>query len=255
MTKLFDLNDRVALVTGGNGGIGLGFARGLAKAGATVMIAGRNAAKSQAAVASLRAIGADAEAIEVDVTKEASIRTMVAETARRFGRLDILVNNAGTNIRRRPEEVSMADWHTVLATNLTSTMIASQAAHPHLKASGRGRVINNGSMLSIFGLPFHAAYGASKGGVVQLTKSLAVAWAEDGITVNVVLPGWIDTDLTRKARVDMVNLNEDVLRRTPAKRWGDPADFEGVAAFLASDAAAFVTGVSIPVDGGFSVQG
>ena len=149
----------------------------------------------------------------------------------------------------------MADWHTVLATNLTSTMIASQAAHPHLKASGRGRVINNGSMLSIFGLPFHAAYGASKGGVVQLTKSLAVAWAADGITVNVVLPGWIDTELTRKARVDMVNLNEDVLRRTPAKRWGDPADFEGVAAFLASDAAAFVTGVAIPVDGGFSVQG
>ena len=255
MTKLFDLNDRVALVTGGNGGIGLGFARGLAKAGATVMIAGRNAAKSQAAVASLRAFGADAEAIEVDVTKEASIRAMVAETARRFGRLDILVNNAGTNIRRRPEAVSMADWHTVLATNLTSTMIASQAAHPHLKAGGRGRVINNGSMLSIFGLPFHAAYGASKGGVVQLTKSLAVAWAEDGITVNVVLPGWIDTDLTRKARVDMVNLNEDVLRRSPIKRWGDPADFEGVAAFLASDAAAFVTGVSIPVDGGFSVQG
>ena len=255
MTKLFDLNDRVALVTGGNGGIGLGFARGLAKSGATVMIAGCNAAKSQAAVASLRSMGADAEAIEVDVTKEASIRAMVTETARRFGRLDILVNNAGTNIRRRPEDVSMADWHTVLATNLTSTMIASQAAHPHLKASGRGRVINNGSMLSIFGLPFHAAYGASKGGVVQLTKSLAVAWAADGITVNVVLPGWIDTDLTRKARVDMVNLNEDVLRRSPIKRWGDPGDFEGVAAFLASDAAAFVTGVSIPVDGGFSVQG
>ena len=252
---MFDLKGRVALVTGGNGGIGLGFARGLAKAGATVMVAARNAAKSAGAVAELKALGVEADAVAVDVTDEASIRAMVETTAKRFGRIDILVNNAGTNIRRRPEEYRMEDWHTVIATNLTSTMIASQAAHPHLKASGHGRVINNGSMLSIFGLPFHAAYASSKGGVVQLTKSLATAWAADGITVNVVLPGWIDTELTRKARVDMVGLNEDVLRRTPAKRWGDPADFEGVAAFLASDASAFITGVAIPVDGGFSVQG
>jgi 2-deoxy-D-gluconate 3-dehydrogenase len=252
---MFDLKGRVALVTGGNGGIGLGFARGLAKAGATVMVAGRNAAKNAAAVAELQALGATADAVEVDVTQDASIRAMVATTAERFGRLDILVNNAGTNIRRRPEEYRMEDWHTVIATNLTSTMIASQAAHPWLKKGGVGRVINNGSMLSIFGLPFQAAYGASKGGVVQLTKSLAVAWAPDGITVNVILPGWIDTDLTRKARQDMATLHEDVLRRTPTKRWGDPRDFEGVAAFLASDASSFITGVSIPVDGGFSVHG
>lgn len=252
---MFDLSGRAALVTGGNGGIGLGFARGLAKAGAAVTVAGRNAAKNAAAVAELTALGARAYSIEVDVTDEASIRAMVATAAERMGRLDILVNNAGTNIRNRPELVRMEDWHTVLATNLTSGMIASQAAHPHLKAGGVGRVINNGSMLSIFGLPFHAAYGASKGGVVQMTKSMAVAWAEDGITVNVVLPGWIDTDLTKKARQDMTTLHEDVLRRSPIKRWGDPRDFEGVAAFLASDAAAFVTGVAIPVDGGFSVHG
>jgi len=252
---MFDLSGRVALVTGGNGGIGLGFARGLAKAGASVMVAGRNAAKNAAAVAELSALGAQAGSVEVDVTDEASIRAMVATTAERFGRLDILVNNAGTNIRNRPELTRMEDWHTVLATNLTSGMIASQAAYPFLKAGGVGRVINNGSMLSIFGLPFHAAYGASKGGVVQMTKSFAVAWAADGITVNVILPGWIDTDLTRKARTDMANLNEDVLRRSPIKRWGTPGDFEGVAAFLASDAAAFITGVAIPVDGGFSVHG
>lgn len=165
------------------------------------------------------------------------------------------MNNAGTNIRNRPEVYRMEDWHTVIATNLTSGMIAAQAAYPHLKAHGVGRVINNGSMLSIFGLPFHAAYGASKGGVVQMTKSMAVAWAPDGITVNVILPGWIDTDLTKKARQDMATLNDDVLRRTPSKRWGAPADFEGVAAFLASDAAAFITGVAISVDGGFSVHG
>jgi 2-deoxy-D-gluconate 3-dehydrogenase len=255
MNKMFDLTGRVALVTGGNGGIGLGMATGLAKAGATVMVAGRNAAKNEAAVAGLRALGAKAESIAVDVTDPASITAMVEETAKRFGRLDILVNNAGTNIRNRPETYKLEDWHTIINTNLTSGMLASQAAYPYLKAHGCGRVINNGSMLSIFGLPLHVAYGASKGGVVQMTKSTAVAWAADGITVNVILPGWIDTDLTRKARQDMAGLNDNVLARTPSKRWGEPGDFEGVAAFLASDAAAFITGVAIPVDGGYSVQG
>jgi 2-deoxy-D-gluconate 3-dehydrogenase len=255
MSKMFDLTGRVALVTGGNGGIGLGMATGLAKAGATVMIAGRNGAKNDAAVAGLRALGAKAESIAVDVTDPASITAMVEETAKRCGRLDILVNNAGTNIRNRPETYKLEDWHTIINTNLTSGMLASQAAYPYLKAHGCGRVINNGSMLSIFGLPLHVAYGASKGGVVQMTKSTAVAWAADGITVNVILPGWIDTDLTRKARQDMAGLNDNVLARTPSKRWGEPGDFEGVAAFLASDAAAFITGVAIPVDGGYSVQG
>ena len=255
MSKMFDLTGRVALVTGGNGGIGLGMATGLAKAGATVMVAGRNGAKNDAAVAGLRALGAKAESIAVDVTDPASITGMVEETAKRLGRLDILVNNAGTNIRNRPETYKLEDWHSIINTNLTSGMLASQAAYPYLKAHGCGRVINNGSMLSIFGLPLHVAYGASKGGVVQMTKSTAVAWAADGITVNVILPGWIDTDLTRKARQDMAGLNDNVLARTPSKRWGMPADFEGVAAFLASDAAAFITGVAIPVDGGYSVQG
>ena len=255
MSKMFDLTGRVALVTGGNGGIGLGMATGLAKAGATVMIAGRNGAKNDAAVAGVRALGAKAESIAVDVTDPASITAMVEKTAKRCGRLDILVNNAGTNIRNRPETYKLEDWHTIINTNLTSGMLASQAAYPYLKAHGCGRVINNGSMLSIFGLPLHVAYGASKGGVVQMTKSTAVAWAADGITVNVILPGWIDTDLTRKARQDMAGLNDNVLARTPSKRWGEPGDFEGVAAFLASDAAAFITGVAIPVDGGYSVQG
>ena len=252
---MFDLTGRVALVTGGNGGIGLGMARGLAKAGAAVMVAGRNAEKNAAAVAELAALGATAASVLVDVTDAESIAAMVARTAERLGRLDILVNNAGINIRNRPEVYELEDWHQVIATNLTSAMLASKAAFPHLKGGGHGRVINNGSMLSIFGLPFHAAYGASKGGVVQLTKSLAVAWAADGITVNCLLPGWIDTDLTRKARKDMVTLNDNVMARTPKGRWGDPADFEGIAAFLGSDASAFITGVAIPVDGGFSVTG
>jgi 2-deoxy-D-gluconate 3-dehydrogenase len=252
---MFDLKGRVGLVTGGNGGIGLGFGRGLAKAGAAVMVAGRNAGKNAAAVAELAALGAEADAVVVDVTDPASIQAMVDATIARFGRLDVLVNNAGTNIRNRPEAYAEADWHTVIDTNLTSAYLAAKAAYPHLKASGHGRVINNGSMLSIFGLPLHIAYAASKGGVVQLTKSLAVAWAADGITVNAILPGWIDTDLTRKARRDMPALNNNVLARTPKGRWGDISDFEGVAAFLGSDASAFITGTAIPVDGGFSVQG
>ncbi|RAI58415.1 SDR family NAD(P)-dependent oxidoreductase [Roseicella frigidaeris] len=252
---MFELQGRVGLVTGGNGGIGLGLARGLAKAGAAVMVAGRNEAKNAEAVAALRSLGAEAEAVVVDVTEEASVNAMVARCVERFGRLDILVNNAGINIRNRPEVYELADWHKVIATNLTSAMLASKAAHPHLKAGGHGRVINNGSMLSIFGLPFHAAYGASKGGVVQMTRSMAVAWGPDGITVNCLLPGWIDTDLTRKARSDMPALNDNVLARTPRGRWGDPRDFEGIAAFLASDAASFITGTAIPVDGGFSVNG
>jgi 2-deoxy-D-gluconate 3-dehydrogenase len=252
---MFSLSGRVGLVTGGNGGIGLGLARGLAKAGAAIMVAGRNTTKNAAAVAELRALGTAVESVEADIIDGPSIEAMVAATVERFGRLDVLVNNAGTNIRNRPEAYAEVDWHTVIDTNLTSAYLAAKAAHPHLKAGGRGRVINNGSMLSIFGLPLHIAYAASKGGVVQLTKSLAVAWAADGITVNAILPGWIDTELTRKARQDMPALNDNVLARTPMRRWGDPADFEGVAAFLASDAAAFITGVAIPVDGGFSVQG
>lgn len=252
---MFDLTGRAALVTGGNGGIGLGLARGLARCGAAVMVAGRNAEKNRAAVEELRALGARAESTVADVADKASIAAMVAAAVAAFGRLDILVNNAGTNIRRPPEEVSPADWHTVLDTNLTSAMFASQAAYPHLKAHGVGRIINNGSMLSIFGMPLHAAYAASKGAVVQLTKVLATAWAKDGITVNCVLPGWIDTDLTRGARRDIPGLEERVVARAPAARWGTPADFEGIAAFYASDAAAYVTGTAIAVDGGYSISG
>ncbi len=255
MRNLFDLTGRVALITGGNSGIGFGIASGLAKAGATLMIAGRDIAKNQAAAATLKASGTNTESVVVDVTDPLSIIEMVKQTTNHFGRLDILVNNAGINIRHRPENYKLEDWHTVINTNLTSVMLASQAAYPYLKLNGFGRVINIGSMLSIFGLPLYVAYGASKGGILQMTKSIAAAWAQDGITVNAILPGWIDTELTRKARQEIEGLNESVLARTPAKRWGMPTDFEGIAAFLASDAAAFVTGAAIPVDGGYSVQG
>jgi 2-deoxy-D-gluconate 3-dehydrogenase len=180
---------------------------------------------------------------------------MVDEAAKRLGRLDILVNNAGINIRKAPEDYTLEEWHKVLDANLTSAFVASQAAHPHFRKAKGGKIINVGSMMSLFGASFVAPYGASKGGIVQLSRALASAWAKDNIQVNAVLPGWIDTDLTRRARTDVPGLHERVLARTPAGRWGTPEDLAGVAVFLASRASDFVTGTAIPVDGGYSAQG
>jgi len=251
---MFDLSGCVAIVTGGNGGIGLGMARGLARAGARVVVAARNEQKSSAAVRELKALGSDAFALTVDVTDEAAVQSMVDTAAQRCGRIDILVNNAGINIRKPAHELPLAQWKEVIETNLTSAFICSRAVYPHLKRGGGGKIVNIGSMLSIFGASFAPAYGASKGGLVQLTKSLAVAWAGDNIQVNAVLPGWIDTDLTKKAREQLEGLHERVLARTPAARWGAAGDFEGVAVFLSSAASDFVTGTAIPVDGGYSTQ-
>jgi 2-deoxy-D-gluconate 3-dehydrogenase len=253
--KLFDLTGRVAIVTGGNGGIGLGMARGLARAGAAVVLAARNVGKSTDAVKELEAAGARALMVKVDVRSEASCREMVQEAVDRFGRLDILVNNAGTNIRKRPEEYTVEEWHTVLDTNLTSAFMCAQAAYPHMVRAGGGKIINVGSMMSIFGAPFTAPYAASKGGMVQMTKAMATAWARDNIQVNAILPGWIDTELTRQARQQVPGLHDRVVARTPAGRWGSPDDHAGIAVFLASPASDFVTGTAIPVDGGYSVQG
>jgi 2-deoxy-D-gluconate 3-dehydrogenase len=249
---MFDLSGRVALVTGGNGGIGLGMAQGLAANGARIAITGRNPAKNASAIA---ALPEGSLVIEADLTGPGAADAAAAAAVERFGRLDILVNNAGTNIRRRPDEVSDADWATVLDTNLGQLMRLTRAAYPHLKAHGVGRVINIASIMSIFGLPFSPAYAASKGAVVQYTKVLATAWAADGITANSVLPGWIETELTDGARAEVPGLYEKQIARTPMGRWGVPADLAGIAAFLASDAAAFITGTAIPVDGGFAVMG
>jgi len=252
---MFDLNGKVAIVTGGNGGIGLGMARGLARAGARVVVVGRNAAKSGVAVGELTALGLDALAIEADVCSEGDVATLIAQTVERCGRLDILVNNAGINIRKPAQDLALDEWRSVLDTNLTSAFLCARGAYAPMKRAGGGKVINIGSMMSIFGASFAPAYGASKGGVVQLTRSLATAWAANNIQVNAVLPGWIDTELTRTARQQVPGLNERVLARTPAGRWGGIDDMAGVAVFLASAASDFVTGTAIPVDGGYSVLG
>jgi 2-dehydro-3-deoxy-D-gluconate 5-dehydrogenase len=227
----------------------------MAEAGAAIVVAGRNRDKNESAVAALRDLGTQAMAAEVDVCDAEACRSMIRAAAAWQGRLDILVNNAGTNIRKAPEDYTLEEWHTVLTTNLTSAFVCSQAAYPAMVAAGGGKIMNIGSMFSIFGAPFAAPYASSKGGIVQLTKVLASAWAKDNIQVNAVLPGWIDTELTRGARRDVDGLHERVQARTPAGRWGEPEDFEGIAAFLASRASDFVTGTAIPVDGGFSIQG
>jgi len=254
MTR-FDLTGKVAVVTGGNGGIGLGMAQGLATAGARVAVAARDMAKSAAAVKELEALGTQAAAIEVDVSQEVSVARMVEVVLERFGRLDILVNNAGINIRKAPEAYSLAEWRSILDTNLTGTFLCSKAVYPFMRKAGGGKIINVGSMLSLFGASFAVPYGASKGGIVQLTRGLASAWARDNIQVNAVLPGWIDTALTVEARKHAPGLHERVVARTPVGRWGVLDDLAGVAVFLASPASDFITGVAIPVDGGYSIQG
>ena len=213
-----ELKGRVAVVTGGNGGIGLGMARGLAGAGAAVVIAGRNAEKSRRAVAELTGLGAEAAAIECDVAEEAAVEALVRGAVDRFGRLDVLVNNAGMNIRKPVQDLTLAEWRRVLDTNLTSAFLACRAAYPVMKRNGGGKIINIGSMMSIFGASFAPAYAASKGGIVQLTKAMASAWARDNIQVNAVLPGWINTELTQNAHREIQGLHDRVLARTPADR-------------------------------------
>lgn len=252
--ELFNLSGKVAIVTGGNSGIGLGIARGLSEAGATVVIAARNEAKSLDAVKDVESCGGSAFAVKCDVTDDDTIQTMVQTVLERSGRIDILVNNAGTTVRKRPEELSFEEWRTVLDTNLDSAFRCSKACYPAMKRAGGGKILNNGSMLSLFGSPWGSAYAASKGGIVQFTRSLATAWAEDNIQVNCFLPGWIDTPLTVETRQLLEGLHEKVLARTPANRWGHIDDFKGLAVFLSSPASNFITGTAIPIDGGFSVS-
>ncbi len=249
----FDLAGKVAIVTGGNGGIGFGKARGLAGASAAILIVGRNADKNAAAVEELTQAGARAGAFAADVTKEAECEAIAAAALEQFGRIDILINNAGVNIRKQPEDYTLDEWRSVMDTNLTSAFLCSKAVYPALKREG-GKIVNIGSMLSIFGAAFATPYAASKGGIVQLTKSLASAWAKDKIQVNAVLPGWIDTELTREARKSIPILHSRVMMRTPARRWGTPDDLAGTAVFLASRASDFITGAAIPVDGGYAAE-
>ena len=250
--NLFDLTGKVAVVTGGNGGIGLGIAMGLAGAGANIVIAARSVEKTAQALEDIRALGVEAHGITVDVTQEPAIQRMVTSTIDHMGRLDILVNNSGIAVRAQPQELTASQWDSVVDVNLRAAFLASKEAYAQMVKAGGGKVINVGSMYSIFGSDWGAPYAASKGGLVQLTKSLAVAWAKDNIQVNAVLPGWIVTDLTRGIQDADSNRYDNISRRIPTGRWGEPSELAGAAVFLASTASGYVTGATLAVDGGYS---
>jgi 2-deoxy-D-gluconate 3-dehydrogenase len=253
MNDLFNLQQKVAIVTGGNGGIGNGIARGFASMGADIAIVARNSRKTEAAADVIReTYGVRCLGLTCDVTDEIAVTQMAESVQRELGRIDILVNNAGINIRKMPQDYNASEWDQMLAGNLRSAFLCSKSVYPSMKAAGGGKIINIGSMTSIFGGAKLAPYGASKGGIVQMTLSLACAWAEENIQVNAILPGWIDTELTRQARKDIPGLSETVVARTPSGRWGEPHELQGAAIFLASRASDFVTGVALPVDGGYS---
>ena len=250
--KLFDLTGKVAVITGGNGGIGLGIAMGLAGAGANIVIAARSVEKTAQALEDIRTLGVEAHGITVDVTQEPAIQRMVTSTIDHMGRLDILVNNSGIAVRAQPQELTSAQWDSVVDVNLRAAFLASKEAYAQMVKAGGGKVINVGSMYSIFGSDWGSPYAASKGGLVQLTKSLAVAWAKDNIQVNAVLPGWIVTDLTRGIQDADPNRYDNISRRIPTGRWGEPSELAGAAVFLASTASDYVTGATLAVDGGYS---
>lgn len=248
MSGLFGLSGKTALVTGGNGGI----AKGLARAGANIVVAARNSSKTEEAVREISAPGVGAIGVTMDVMDEDSVSGGVSAAVSEFGCIDILVNNAGIGIRKPPQDYSLEEWRQVVGINLDGTFLCSREVYPHMKNAGAGKIINIGSMTSVFGSDWVAAYSASKGGVVQLTKSLAVAWAEDNIQVNAILPGWIHTDLTAPIRNQFTDRYEYIRSRIPHGRWGEPAEMGGAAVFLASAASDYVTGVSLPVDGGYT---
>ena len=248
----FDLTGKVAVVTGGNGGIGLGIAMGLAGAGANIVVAARSVEKTAQALEDIRALGVEAYGITVDVTQEPAIQRMVTDTIDHMGRLDILVNNSGIAVRAQPQDLTAAQWDSVVDVNLRAAFLTSKEVYSHMVNASGGKVINVGSMYSLFGSDWGAPYAASKAGLVQLTKSLAVAWAKDNIQVNAVLPGWFVTDLTRGIPEADPDRYDNINRRIPTGRWGEPSELGGAAVFLASAASDYVTGATLTVDGGYS---
>tara|TARA_B100001750_G_C15520610_1_gene611214 strand:- start:3028 stop:3792 length:765 start_codon:yes stop_codon:yes gene_type:complete len=252
---MFSLKDKVAIVTGSNKGIGKGIAMAFAKFGAHVVVVGRNENLNIAVSEEIKSLGVRSLPVKLDVTDEKSVKNFFSTVMLEFGKIDILVNNAGTNIRKSPELYSLEEWNFIMNTNLTSAFLCSKEAFMHMKNNKNGgKIINIGSMLSIFGGEYAAVYAASKGGIVQLTKSLAAAWASYEIQVNAILPGWITTDLTAGMREKFPDLVEAIDKRILSKRWGNPEDLAGTAVFLASSASDYINGIVLPVDGGYSIS-
>jgi NAD(P)-dependent dehydrogenase (short-subunit alcohol dehydrogenase family) len=250
----FKLDGRRALVTGGNRGLGRVIAQALAEAGADVAIASRSLDSCQAACAEIAAAtGRRALPFAADLTVASEVVRLVAEVEPGLGPVDILVNNAGVNIRGASDELAEADWDAVIATNLKAPFLVSRALGPRMRDRGWGRIINLGSILSVVGLPGRAPYAASKAGVVNLTRVLALEWASRGVTVNAICPGPFGTEMNRPLLNDPEKYKAFV-ERIPMGRWGEVHEIAGAAVFLASDAASFVTGSALFVDGGWTAQ-
>ena len=253
---LFDLAGRVAVVTGGNGGIGRGIALGLAEAGAAVAICGRNHEKSQSVLSELKAIGARSMALAVDVTDRAALEPALNKVESELGSVSILVNNAGTvSLSGGVMNEQPQDWDRVIETQLNSVFLLSRLAARSMIRQGSGKIINIASMYSFFGSGLIPSYSAAKGAIVQLTKSMAIEFAPHNIQVNAIAPGWIETEMTAPVRTSaMKPMNDEILARTPAARWGRPEEVAGAAVYLASRASDFVTGDTIRVDGGYAIR-
>jgi len=250
-TDLFDLTGKVAIVTGASRGLGQYFGRALAGAGADLVITSRQAESLGEFEAEIESLGRQALPLALDVRDYDSIRQMVETAWRHYGQIDILVNNAGCNVRKPSIEVTWDDWNLVLNTNLRGTFFVAQAVAKKMIARHYGRIVNIGSVTSVFGYAGLAPYCASRGGVKQLTMSLADDWGGSGITVNCLAPGWFKTDQNRVMYEDQEWVDY-LIDRIPLKRPGQPNDLAGTVIFLASDASEYITGQTILVDGGIS---
>ena len=251
--EMFDLSGRVAAVTGGNRGIGLGMARGLAKAGAAVAVWGRSDHYNQAAVDQLQSLGAEALAVSCDVSSEQQVENALQTTLERFGRIDALFANAGIGRSATFPDISTRDWELVMKVNATGTMLAVRAATARMIEQGEGgSIVVTSSVAAHFGIPYLPHYAASKAAQLGLVKTLAVSLAPHRIRVNAVSPGWIATEMTGLQQ-QHDEFNRYIKNRVPLGRWGTIEEFEGIAVYLASDASAFTTGAEIRIDGGFSV--
>ena len=250
-TELFDLTGQVAIITGTSRGLGQYFARALARAGADLVLTSRSRESLAAFTGEIEALGRRAVPLELDVRDPASITCMAEEAEKAYGHVEILVNNAGTNVRRPAADVTWDDWNLVLDTNLRGSFFVAQAVARHMIPRGYGRIINIGSVTSVFGYPGLAPYGASRGGIRQLTMSLAADWGQFGITVNCLAPGWFRTD-QNKVLYEDPGWVEYLVERIPVKRPGRPDDLDGAVVFLASEASRYVSGQTLLVDGGIS---